>query len=44
MAEGDYIVSKAAEYIYSSARNYYESENVGKFEIEFLDYLILSKS
>lgn len=32
------IVSKAEEYSYSSARDYYEGNNIGKLKIEFLDY------
>lgn len=31
------IVEKAEEYIYSSARDYYEGKNVGLLEIEFLE-------
>jgi putative transposase len=31
------IVSKAEEYLYSSARDYYEGKNVGLLEMEFLD-------
>jgi putative transposase len=31
------IVIKAEEYLYSSARDYYEGKNVGLLEIEFLD-------
>lgn len=31
------IVEKAEEYVYSSARDYYEGKNVGLLEIEFLD-------
>jgi putative transposase len=31
------IVEKAEEYLYSSAKDYYEGKNVGLIEIEFLD-------
>jgi hypothetical protein len=31
------IVKKAKEYVYNSARDYYEGKNVGLLEIEFLD-------
>jgi len=31
------IVEKAEEYVYSSARDYYEGKNIGLIEIEFMD-------
>lgn len=32
------VVEKAEEYLYSSARDYYEGKRVGLLEIEFLDF------
>jgi len=31
------VVEKAEEYLYSSARDYYEGKRVGLLEIEFLE-------